>query len=139
MSKQSQEDYLREMYSLFEESSDGNMNSVDIACKLGVSKAAVSKMLHKMKEGGLVEMTPYSAVAFSKQGLSQAEKVMYKHRIIEVFLVKILKVDKKKIHGEAHALEHYFSDESIKRLAKFLGCPRNCPCGHNIPKIKKYD
>jgi len=136
MPKQSQEDYLREMYSLFEESADGNINSVDIARKLGVSKAAVSKMLHKMKDEDLVEMAPYSAVAFSKQGLFQAEKVMHKHRIIEVFLVEILKVDKKKMHSEAHALEHYFSDKSIKRLAKFLGCPKNCPCGHNIPKIK---
>lgn len=136
MPKQNQEDYLRTMYSLYESSEDKSLNSVDIAEEMGISKAAVSKMLRKMKEAKLIRMTPYSSITFLSKGFREAEKVMYKHRIIEVFLVEVLKVDKKEVHMEAHALEHAFSDESIKKLAKFLGSPGICPCGNNIPKMR---
>lgn len=136
MPKQNQENYLRTMYSLYENSEDKNLSSVDIAEEMGISKAAVSKMLRKMKEAKLIKMAPYSRITFLSKGFKEAEKVMYKHRIIEVFLVEALKVDKRKVHMEAHALEHAFSDESIKKLAEFLGSPEVCPCGKNIPKMR---
>lgn len=133
---QSQEDYLREIYALSEKSDDGGVSSVDVAECLSVSKAAVSKMLKKLNEEGFVQMSPYSRMEFSKKGRIAGEKVMYKHRVIEVFLIEILGVDKKNMHEEAHALEHAFSDKTIKKLAKFLGNPEICPCGHKIPKIR---
>ena len=133
---QSQEDYLREIYALSEESADGSVSSVDVAERLLVSKAAVSKMLKKLNEEGLVRMSPYSRMEFSKKGRIRAEKVIYKHRVIEVFLVEVLKVDKRDMHKEAHLLEHSFSDKTIKRLAEFLDNPEICPCGHKIPKIR---
>lgn len=136
MPKQNQEDYLRAMYALYERDEDQVLSSVDIAQQLGVSKAAVSKMLKKMNEAHLIKMTPYSSVTFLSRGVRAAEKVTYKHRIIEVFLAEVLKMDKTKIHAEAHALEHAFTDESIKKLANFLGDPKRCPCGNDIPEIK---
>lgn len=136
MPRQNQEDYLRAVYALYEDSSNKSIGSVDIAQHMGISKAAVSKMLKKMHSGDLVEMSPYSKIRFTDRGLQEAEKLTYKHRIIEVFLLDVLKVEKKNIHEEAHAMEHAFSDKTIKKLAKFLGSPKTCPCGNKIPKIK---
>ncbi|MDD3007092.1 MAG: metal-dependent transcriptional regulator [Candidatus Pacebacteria bacterium] len=136
MPKQSQEDYLRAIYSLFEKSGDEGVSSVDIATEMKISKAAVSKMLKKLDEAHLIKMTPYSSFKFLAKGKREAEKVIYKRRIVEVFLLEVLKVDRDKISAEAHALEHSFSDDSIKRLAKLLGDPEVCPCGNKIPKIK---
>lgn len=136
MPRQNQEDYLRAIYFFYENSLDKSIGSVDIARHMGISKAAVSKMLRKMNDENLVEMNPYSKLRFTPEGLKRAEKLTYKHRIIEVFLFDILKVEKKDIHEEAHNMEHVFSDRTIRKLANFLGNPKNCPCGHKIPKLK---
>lgn len=136
MQGQSREDYLREIYSLSEKSTDGAVSSVDIAQRLGISKAAVSKMLGRLRDEKLVRMTPYSRIEFTRKGRQAAAKVIFKHRIIEVFLVEVLHVDRKNIHEEAHALEHAFSDRTIRKLALFLGNPKMCPCGHDIPDIE---
>lgn len=136
MLRQNQEDYLRAIYALYENSPDKNISSVDVAQYMQISKAAVSKMLKKMNTQGIIMMNPYSRIRFTSVGIKAAEKLTYKHRIIEVFLLKILNIEKRNIHNEAHKLEHAFSDESIKKLANFLGNPENCPCGHKIPKIK---
>ena len=52
---------------------------------------------------------------------------------IERFLQDMLRVNAKKIHEEAHRLEHAFSDESINRLRKVLGNPKYDPHGKPIP------
>jgi len=124
------------MYSLCEKSGDKGVSSVDIAAEMKISKAAVSKMLKKLDEARFIRMTPYSSFRFLAKGRREAEKVIYKRRIVEVFLLEVLKVDKAKISTEAHALEHSFSDSSIRKLAIFLGNPEMCPCGNKIPKIK---
>lgn len=134
MYTKNQEDYLRAIYSLYEKKEE-NINSVDLADFLNISKAAVSKMLKKLSIERLIKMNPYSSLNFTKKGLKEAKKLTYKHRIIEVFLVDILKCEKNKYHNEAHKLEHAFSDKSIKKLAKFLKNPKICPDGKKIPKI----
>lgn len=134
MNKQSQEDYLRAIYYLSETSKDA-IRSVDVAAYLKISKPSVSKMFKKLIEQGYIKMQPYSGIFFTAKGLREAKKLTHKHRIIEVFLTKILKINKKNIHQEAHKLEHAFSDEVINKLSKFLNNPKSCPGGKQIPKI----
>jgi len=136
MLKQNQEDYLRAIYYLYEKN-DRSVNSVAIADCLGISKAAVSKMLKKLVKQKLIKMQPYSSVFFTSKGIKKAKILTYKHRIIEVFLVDVLKMKKHKMHEEAHKLEHAFSDGTIKKLAKFLNNPKSCPGGKSIPEVKR--
>ncbi len=135
MIRKNREDYLRAIYDLYENSRDKSIVSTEIARHMGVSKAAVSKMLRKMTAVNLVKMSPYSKIRLTAGGLREARKLTYKYRIVEVFLLDVLKVDRRKIRQEAHDLEHCFSDQTIKKLAGFLGDPEVCPCGHKIPKI----
>ena len=135
MHTQNQEDYLRTIYNLYEENKQ-IITSVDVANGLKISKPAVSKMLKKILKQKLIKMKPYSSIKFTAKGLREAKKLTYKHRIVEVLLLNILKVKKNKMHEEAHKLEHAFSDESINKLATFLNNPKFCPNGKKIPDIK---
>ena len=136
MHTQSQEDYLRAIYNIYEKN-DQNVSSVEIADFLGISKPAVSKMLKKLVEQKLIKMKPYSSIVFTSKGLIEAKKLTRKHRVIEVFLVDILKIKKNKMHEEAHKLEHAFSDNTIKKLDNYLNNPKICPDGKDISRLIK--
>ena len=135
MKHESQEDYLRAIYLVMEKTKGDSVKSVDIADSLGVSKPAVSKMLKKMQESGLIENNPYSSVKLTDSGYCVAQNLTHKHRLIEVFLRDILLVDMDKIHDEAHKMEHAFSDDTIEKLGAFLNNPKYCPNGKEIPVI----
>ena len=143
MINKSKEDYLRTIYSFYEKDKSKGIKSVDIAKSLGISKASVSDMIKNLAKDGLLKVEPYSKIFFTKIGLEEARRVMHNHRIIEVFLNRILGYDTKivhedsKIHKEAHRLEHAFSEESIRRLDEFLKHPTESPFGYKIPHKKK--
>ena len=126
------EDYLRGLYILEEEK--GEIKSIDLAHYLRVSKPSVSEMVKELDKEGLISYKKYSKLRFTTRGRIIAKKLTSKHRLIELFLKNVLKVKFKKIHQEAHHLEHAFSDESIARLRKFLGNPRKDPHGKPIPQ-----
>lgn len=129
------EDYLRAFYILAEKK--GEVKSVDVAHYLKVSKPSVSEMVRELDEDGLVKYERYSPLKLTKKGRELASNLTSKHRLIEIFLRDILKVDSRNIHEEAHRLEHAFSDESIRKLRRFLGNPKKDPHGKPIPTIKR--
>ncbi len=135
MKDQSQEDYVKAIYLIIENGQNNGVKSIDIAKRLNISKAAVSKMLKNLQNQGFVSIELYSKVNLTKKGFELARKLTYKCRIVEVFLVDVLGVKKENLHIEAHKLEHAFSDETIKKLADFLKNPKSCPCGYKIPKM----
>lgn len=127
------EDYLRALYVLEEEK--GRLKSVDLAKYLNISKPSVSEMIRELNKEGLIFYEKYSKLKFTAKGQKIARKLTSKHRIIEVFLKDILKINSKCIHEEAHRLEHAFSDKSIDKLRKMLGNPEKDPHGKPIPKL----
>jgi len=127
----SREDYLRAVYHLMEENKE--VRSVEVADYLNVTKPSVSEMLKELSKEGLIEYKKYSKVKLTGKGHKIAQKLTSKHRIIESFLKKILKIDSENIHEEAHRLEHAFSDESISKLRRLLGNPKEDPHGKPIP------
>ncbi len=131
--KTSREDYLRAIYHLIEEEGSDEVKSVDLADFLEISKPSVAEMLENLTEDGLVDKERYSGVKLTKKGLEEAKKITFKHRVIEVFLLEFLKVDKKNLHKEAHKLEHAFSDDVVKKLSIALNHPKKCPHGSPIP------
>src|SRR3989339_230267 len=124
------EDYLRGLYLLEEEK--GELKSIDLAHYLNVSKPSVSEMVQELNKEGLVSYKKYSKLKFTAKGKRIAQKLTSKHRLIELFLKNVLKIDLKNIHDEAHRLEHAFSDESIVKLKKLLGNPKKDPHGKPI-------
>ena len=125
------EDYLRGLYILEEEK--GEIKSIDLAHYLNVSKPSVSEMVQELDKEGLITHKKYSKLKFTPKGRKIAQKLTSKHRLIELFLKKILKISSKHVHQEAHRLEHAFSDESMDKLRKMLGNPKKDPHGKPIP------
>ena len=131
MESASREDYLRAVYHLMEENNE--VRSIDLADYLNVTKPSVSEMLRELSKEGLIGYKPYSKIKLTRKGHKIAQKLTSKHRIIESFLKNILGKNPKSIHEEAHRLEHAFSDESIVRLRKLLGYPKQDPHGKPLP------
>ena len=140
MELKTREDYLRAMYEIYEkqdsEERDYGIKSVDVATFLNVSRASVSEINRKLKTEGLLESKKYTKVQLTEKGLKEAKEVVYRHRVIEVFLVKILKYASEdvRMEDETHRLEHAFSEESVKRLDNLLQNPKICPHGKKIHK-----
>ncbi len=127
----SREDYLRGLYILDEEKNE--IKSSDLARYLRVSKPSVSEMMQELNKEGLISYKKYSKLKFLPKGLAIAKKLTSKHRIIETFLKRLLKLNSTNIHEEAHRLEDAFSDKSVEKLRKMLGNPRQDPHGKPIP------
>ncbi|MBS3114251.1 metal-dependent transcriptional regulator [Candidatus Woesearchaeota archaeon] len=126
------EDYLRGLYLLEEEK--GELKSIDLAHYLNVSKPSVSEMVRELNKEGLVSYKKYSKLKFTPKGKKIAQKLTSRHRLIELFLKNILKINSNNIHQEAHRLEHAFSDKSIEKIRKLLGNPKKDPHGKPIPQ-----
>ncbi len=123
------EDYLRAIYSLGQGT---EVKPVEISKYLKLSKQTVTERLQDLSKDGFVKYKKYSSVSLTSAGLQIAQRLTYKHRVIESFLYILLKQPKNKIHEEAHRLEHAFSDKSIKALHNLLGKPKSDPHGSKI-------
>jgi DtxR family Mn-dependent transcriptional regulator len=124
MVKRGKQDYLRVIHELTESYKKG-LKSVEIAKKLGVSKASVSEMMRKLAKENLIEINPYSKIFLTKKGRIQAEKMYDRHYLIRQFIKKYLGHNDEKAYEEAHELEHAFSDESIKIMQKIISGERH--------------
>ena len=122
------EDYLVSIYRLAVSGSP--VLGTQLADQLGVSPAAVTEMIGRMRAGGLV--TDARRIELSPSGLRLARTLVSRHRLAERFLVDVLGFGWEDVHLEAHRLEHAFSPQVTERLAAFLGHPETCPHGHPI-------
>ena len=145
MFTETQEDYIRAIY-LFWSRNEGRYPQMkELAEKLGKRRSTVSERLQHLDKLGLVTKEHYRKFKLTKKGFNVAEWLTWKHRVIEIFLYRVLDLGKDKIHEEAHKLEHAFSDESTDRLYNFLRTYLNedvltCPHGQPLPKrIDKLD
>ncbi len=135
-STRTQEDYLRSLYLLAQRSEDGSVTVSDLAKKLGLRKPTVTQRLESLEEKGWVTHERYGPVRLTKAGKTLAENLTYKHRVIELFLHKILKMKKDQVHAEAHRLEHAVSDAVIIRMAAHLKHPTHGPHGEELPEFR---
>jgi DtxR family Mn-dependent transcriptional regulator len=136
MKTSSKEDYLKRIYHI-QRSKNRAIKSIELAKEMHISKASVNEMIKKLASLGLVEYKLYSSINLTKKGIEEAEKIVYKHKILEGFLAKILGISKNKVHEEADKLEHGVSEEAAKKLEHMLKNPKTCPHGDKIPDSHK--
>jgi DtxR family transcriptional regulator, Mn-dependent transcriptional regulator len=126
------EDYLKQVLLL----SEGGAELVSmgaLASSLEVVPGTVTTMIKALADEGLVEHRPRHGVRLTEAGRRVALTVLRKHRLVETFLVNVLKMDWAAVHAEAEQLEHAISDEVLDRLDVLLGHPTNDPHGDPIP------
>ncbi|HEX8430191.1 MAG TPA: metal-dependent transcriptional regulator [Longimicrobium sp.] len=125
------EDYLKAVWML--QQAESPVATSRIAERLSLTSAAVTAMVKRLAEQGLVRHEPYYGVRLTASGELAALRIIRRHRVLELFLVEKLGYDWDGVHEEADRLEHAASDELIERLARLLGEPDRDPHGNAIP------
>ena len=105
-----------------------------VAAALGVSPGTVTSMLKTLSDSGLAKYIPYEGVRLTDAGRLLAMRVIRRHRLIELFLVRTLEMSWAEVHEEAENMEHAVSEFLIDRIDAFLGFPEADPHGDPIPK-----
>jgi DtxR family Mn-dependent transcriptional regulator len=104
-----------------------------LASALGVAPGTATTMVKTLAESGLVDYEPYAGVALTKAGERLAALVLRRHRLVELFLVRVMGYSWDEVHDEAEQLEHVVSDRLIDRIDEMLGRPETDPHGDPIP------
>lgn len=115
----SHKDYL-EAIVMLGGTTEASVRSVDIATKLGVSKASVNKAVSALKEQGLAEQPYYGDVTLTEEGYAYGSSVLDRHRMLSLFLSKALGIPEERAEREACLMEHAISDESFEKWSSYI-------------------
>jgi DtxR family Mn-dependent transcriptional regulator len=125
------QDYLKAIHSL--NGADGWVFAKDIAEQLEVRAPSVTGMLKRLADAGWIEYKPGRGARLTPMGVAEARRVIRRHRLVELFLTRVLGLDWSEVDAEAEALEHAISPRLEQALAAHLGEPLEDPHGHLIP------
>ena len=128
------ENYLKAIYhGVSGGSADQLLPMGQLAAALGVAPGTATTMVKTLAESDLVFYEPYAGVRLSPAGEKLATSVLRRHRLVELFLVKVMGLRWDEVHDEAELLEHVVSDRLIDRMDEMLGRPEVDPHGDPIP------
>jgi DtxR family Mn-dependent transcriptional regulator len=125
------QDYLKAIHSLG--GVERTVSPVDIAERLGVRAPSVTGMLRRLAEAQLIHYEVGKGARLTEAGVAQARRVIRRHRLVELFLTRVLGLDWSEVDAEADALEHAISPRLEEAIAAHLGEPLEDPHGHPIP------
>ena len=131
MLSSSAEDYLKDIYKLQDDHNIVSTNA--IAERVKVSAAAVTSMIKKLAEMGLVSHVPYQGITLTESGQKVALEVLRHHRLLELYLSQAMGYSWDKVDEEAERLEHVISEEFEDKIDEMLGFPTTDPHGSPIP------
>ncbi len=128
------QDYLAEAYRLaYYQNGNPYISTSALAEVMNVSAPAVTRMVQRLKEAGYLEHEPYRGVSLTPKGEREALMNIRRHRLVEVFLVSVMKFGWHEVHDQADDLGVAVSDTVVERMAQMAGNPRRCPHGEPIP------
>jgi DtxR family Mn-dependent transcriptional regulator len=125
------QDYLKAIHRLG--GGDAVVSPNEIAQALDVKAPSVTGMLKRLADAGWITYTPKSGARLTPAGLAEALRVIRRHRLVELFLTRVLGLDWSEVDTEAEALEHAISPRLEEAIAAHLGEPLEDPHGHLIP------
>jgi DtxR family Mn-dependent transcriptional regulator len=132
------ENYLKAIYAGVGSLGNGQrlLPMGQLASAVGVAPGTATTMVKTLAESGLVEYEPYAGVALTPAGQKLAALVLRRHRLIELFLVRVMGYSWEEVHDEAELLEHVVTDRLIDRIDEMLGRPETDPHGDPIPNAE---
>jgi DtxR family transcriptional regulator, Mn-dependent transcriptional regulator len=105
----------------------------EIVTEMDVKAPSVTGMLKRLAEAGWITYTPKEGAQLTAAGLAEALRVIRRHRLVELFLTRVLGLDWSEVDVEAEALEHAISPRLEQAISDHLGEPLEDPHGHPIP------
>lgn len=123
--------YAAEIYRLQDEKGYAGLS--EIAEGANASLQAASRMLSRLKDGGFIHHEPYRGVRLTPKGIEIAMPAIRRHRLVEVFLVRIMKFGWDEVHEMADRFELGLNQILEDRIDDLAGHPTRCPHGEPIP------
>jgi len=128
------ENYVKAIYQICADQQGAPAATGQIAASLSLLPGTVTSMLKTLSESSLATYTPYEGVMLTPAGTALALRVLRRHRLIELFLVRTLDLTWDEVHEEAEHMEHAVSDWLVDRMDKYLDHPEVDPHGDPIPR-----
>jgi DtxR family Mn-dependent transcriptional regulator len=126
----SKEDYLK---AIAEAESDGEpVIAATLVRWLKVTPAAVTMALRRLRRDELAKVRKDGRVQLTGKGRDIAERIRFRHHLIERMLAEMFEMEWYKIHEEAERLEHAVSTDFEEKLIAKLGANGVCPHGNDI-------
>jgi DtxR family transcriptional regulator, Mn-dependent transcriptional regulator len=125
------EDFLKAVFTLQQQHERVSTN--DLAEMLDRTAPTVTDMAQRLMSSGLVDYQKYKGVMLTEAGQDIALKMVRRHRLIELYLVRELGYALHEVHEEAERLEHAVSERFVEALARRMGDPQFDPHGDIIP------
>ncbi len=125
------QDYLKAIHSL--NGAEQRVLPVAIAARLAVRAPSVTGMLKRLADAGWIDYESGNGARLTPAGITEARRVIRRHRLVELFLTRVLGLDWSEVDAEAESLEHAISPRLEQAIAAHLGEPVEDPHGHPIP------
>ncbi|MBI3467618.1 MAG: metal-dependent transcriptional regulator [Planctomycetes bacterium] len=126
----SKENYLK---AIAEAESEGEpVIPATIGRWLQVTPAAVTMAIRRLRRDGLVTVEPDGKLTLTNTGREIAERIRFRHHLIERMLSQMFGMEWYKVHDEAERLEHAVSVDFESKLVEKLGQNGMCPHGNDI-------
>lgn len=128
------ENYVKTIYQITTAQAGAAATTGQLATALGVAPGTVTSMLKTLDAARLATHRPYEGVALTAAGSVLALRVLRRHRLLELFLMRTLDMTWDEVHDEAEHMEHAVSDLLVDRIDAYLGHPDVDPHGDPIPR-----
>ena len=96
------------------------IRAVDVATKLNVSKASVSKAVTNLKEKGYAVQPYYGDITLTEEGYEYGSTIWRRHNLLFRFMTEAIGIDSETDNYEACQIEHGISAESFKKWEEYL-------------------
>jgi DtxR family Mn-dependent transcriptional regulator len=100
-----------------------------------VQPPTVTNILERLKRKQFINRDERGEITLTDEGFKQAEAMVRRHRILERFLVDVMKMPWHIIHEEAVRLEHNLSPTMEAQIEALVGHSTTCPHGNPIPGL----
>jgi DtxR family transcriptional regulator, Mn-dependent transcriptional regulator len=125
-----EEEYLQTIFWLQEAGLP--MTGANVARAMQLSAPTVHEMVGRLERDGYITRAGDKVISFTPEGLTHAEQIVRRHRLIERFLTDVLGIPWDDVHEEAERLEHAMSPVLEARMLAAIGDAKTCPHGHPI-------
>lgn len=114
----SQEDYVEAIFSLIQ--NKGYARVSDIALRLGINSASVSKMIRKLDEDGILIYEKYRGLNLTPEGFNRGQMLYERHQLLEAFLEYLGVTDNEVVHQTVEGIEHHFNPDALQQIENLV-------------------
>lgn len=127
------QEYLAEIYRIASYQNDPYVSTSILAERMEKTAPAIVRMASRLHTLNLIEHERYQGIRLTPKGEQEALLSIRRHRIVEVFLVKVMGFGWHEVHKEADSMAATVTDRVLTRMDEMAGFPRRCPHGEPIP------